>query len=101
VLTLCDELEQLEDDAVSRPAKALGEVLRSRIVRWHHAERPRHKGTSLYYKPVRPRDIERSYLQAEDTDMAAADAAHYKTLALCEATGWDRVALNPLEVQGA
>ena len=66
---------------------------------WHHSRRGRFKGTSLFYKPVTARDLRRSYLQAEDEEIAAADAEYYKGLALCRATGWHRVALNPLAVE--
>jgi hypothetical protein len=96
VPTMCDRLQQVRDDGVARRAAALGDVVRHELVRWHHAQQKRFTGTSLFYKPVTPADVTRSYLQAEDEATAAADAAHYATLALCEATGWHRVALNPL-----
>jgi len=98
VPTMCDNLQALAGDPVSAPASALGDALRSRLVRWHHAQKQNYRGTSLYYKPVKPKDVERSYLQAEDAEVAAADAAHYKTLALCQATGWHKIALNPLSI---
>jgi hypothetical protein len=45
---------------------------------------------------VRAEDLKRSYLQAEDETVARDDAASYKALALSKATGWHRIALNPL-----
>jgi hypothetical protein len=98
VPTMCDNLGALSDDLVSAPARALGDVVRERLVRWHHPQKGRHRGTSLYYKPVKPRDIERSYLQAADAETAAVDAAHYKTWALSQATGWHRIALDPFSI---
>lgn len=98
VPTLCKNLAALAGDPVSGPAAALGEVVESKLVRFHHTQKSRHRGTGLYYKPATARDLERSYLQAGDEELAAADAAHYATLGLCEATGWHRVASNPLPV---
>ena len=98
VLTMCHGLQAMDDAAVSPRAAALGEVVRSRLVQWHHAQQDRFTGTSVFYKPVKPADVKLSYLQAEDAETAAADAAHYATLALCEATGWHRIALNPFPV---
>lgn len=98
VPTMCEKLAALPGDPVSGPAAALGDVVRTKLVRFHHTQTSRHRGTSLYYKPATVRDLKRSYLQAEDEEVAAADAAHYATLGLSEATGWHRVASNPLPV---
>jgi Clostripain family len=98
VPTMCARLQKVKDDkddGVARRAATLGDVVRDQLVRWHRAQQKRFTGTSLFYKPAKPADVKRSYLQAEDEATAAADAAHYATLALCEATGWHRVALNP------
>jgi hypothetical protein len=98
VPTLCDRLQVLDQDPVAAPARALGEAVRNRLVRWHHARQGVYQGTSLYYQPVTPRDIERSYILSGNEEDAARDAEHYARLALCEATGWNRVALKPLGV---
>lgn len=98
VPTMCDRLQKVKDDGVRRHAAALGDVVRHELVRWHHTQQGRFKGSSLFYKPVKAEDVTRSYLQAEDAATAAADAAHYATLALCAATGWHRVALSPFPV---
>jgi hypothetical protein len=98
VLTMCDNLMALKGDPVTAPAKALAGVVKDRLVRWHYSQKGHHRGMSVFYKPVKPADITRSYLQAVDVDIAAADAAHYKTLALCQATGWHRIALNPFSI---
>jgi hypothetical protein len=45
---------------------------------------------------VKPRDIERSFIMSGNAEDAAKDAEYYAKLALCEATGWHRIALNPL-----
>jgi Clostripain family len=96
VPTLCDRLQALAGDPVAAPAAALGDVVRNRLVRWAHSQKDAHRGVSLYYHPVTPRDIERSFLVSADPDDAARDAVHYAQLALCEATGWNRIALKPL-----
>jgi hypothetical protein len=98
VLTMCDNLQTLGHDPVVAPAKALGEIVRNRLVRWHHSQQGRYQGTSLYYKPVTEHDLEGSYIQPADEDEAATDAKHYRTLALCHATHWDRIALHPLAI---
>jgi len=99
VPTMCESLGALGEGEVAAAARALGEVVSGRLVSWHHSRRARFKGASLFYKPVTARDLRRSYLQAEDEKIAAADAEYYKSLALCRATGWHRVALNPLAVE--
>ncbi len=96
VPTLCVRLAALKGDPVAVPAIALGRDVGSRLVCWHHSQTRHHLGTSLFYKPVRPEDLKRSYLQAEDETVANDDAASYKALALSKATGWHRIALNPL-----
>lgn len=98
VPTLCAKLASLKGDPVAAAAVALGRHVSSRLVRWHHSQTRHHLGTSLFYKPVRPDDIHRSYLQAEDEAVANDDAASYRALALSRATGWHRIALDPLPV---
>jgi hypothetical protein len=70
------------------------------VVAWHHSQKDRYRGISLYYKPVRPKDIERSYIEAGDEAEREKDAASYKVLSLSEATGWHRIALDPLTPSG-
>jgi hypothetical protein len=96
VPTMCDSLRALEGDPVAGPAAALGDVVRSRLVGWHHSQKGRFQGISLYCKPVRPRDLERSYIESGNAEDAARDAAYYEQLALSRATGWHRIALHPL-----
>jgi len=96
VLTMCETLQALGRDAVVGPARALEEVVRDRLLAWHYSRKGRHRGTALYYKPVKPADIRRSHIQAEDEEQVASDAANYTALALNQATGWHRIALNPL-----
>ena len=78
---MCERLGALEDDPVSAAARTLGSVISGRLVTWHHSRRGRFKGTSLFYKPVTARDLRRSYLQAEDEEIAAADAEIAKAAA--------------------
>ena len=96
VVTMCEQLATLVDHPVAGPASALATMLREQVVRWHHSMNDRYHGTSLFYRPVRSIDIEHSYILSSDEAEAAKDAEYYRTLALCVATGWDRVALNPL-----
>ena len=95
---MCGRLARLKGDPVAAPAVALGRVVGSRLVRWHHSQTRDHLGTSLFYKPVRADDLHRSYLQAVDETVANDDAEHYRALALSKATGWHRIALHPLPV---
>jgi hypothetical protein len=97
VLTMCDGLAKLDAPAAG-PASALATVVRDDVVHWHHTMGERYQGTSLFYRPVKPHDVKDSYILPADPDDEAQDAAYYKALALCEAAGWDRVALNPLAV---
>jgi hypothetical protein len=96
VPTLCDKLQAVDADSVSGPARALGMAVRDRLVRWHHSQKKAYQGISLYYQPVKPHDIERSFIMSGNAEDAAKDAEYYAKLALCEATGWHRIALNPL-----
>ena len=97
VPTMCEHLAALERDPVAGPARALGEVVREHVVRWHHSQKKRYRGISLFYQPVSARDRERSYIFASNAEDAAMDGAYYARLALSEATGWHRVALDPLQ----
>lgn len=93
VLTLCDSLGGLAGDAVEGPANALGEVVRSRVVKWRHFQKEGHRGISLYYKPIGP-DRKRSVVFTPSYEVQ--DDARYGALALSQATGWNRIALRPL-----
>jgi hypothetical protein len=94
VSTMCENLAKLADDPVAGPARALGELVGERLVRWHHSQRGVHRGVALFYRPVKPEHIERSHIY--DQGVATSDARHYRQLALSTATGWDRIALHPL-----
>ena len=95
VPTLCDKLQALGTDPVAGPARELGTAVRERLVRWHHSQKKSYQGISLYYQPVKPHDVERSFIMSGNAEDAAKDAEYYAKLALCEATGWHRIALNP------
>lgn len=98
VPTLCARLGALRGHPVREPAIALGRTVGSRLVRWHHSQTRHHLGTSLFYRPVRPEDVASSFLHTTDETVAREDAEHYRALALSRATGWHRIALNPLPV---
>ncbi len=97
VPTMCARLQKVKDDGLARRAAALGDVVRDRLVRWHDSQQKRFMGTSLFYKPATEAEVLRSNVQASDKATAAADAAHYRTLALCEETGWHQIALHPFQ----
>jgi len=94
VATMCEHLARLERDPVAGPARALGEVVERRLVIWHRSQRDRHRGVGLYYRPVHAADVHRSHVYKEA--LAEWDAMQYRQLALSQATGWDRIALDPL-----
>lgn len=95
VRTMCDRLQKLSRyPAVSGPARALGEVVEKRLVKWHSSRHGVHRGTALFYKPTTKRQIAHSHVY--DEGAAVKDARNYRRLALSQATGWDRIALRPL-----
>ena len=94
VPTMCDNLGKLSRDPVAAPARALGEVVERQLVKWHRSQKGHHRGIGLYYKPVTAEHVKRSILYDEGT--ASGDEGHYRQLALSQATGWDRIGLNPL-----
>jgi hypothetical protein len=94
VPTMCERLAALAGDAVAAPARALGDLVATRLVTWHRSQQGRHRGIGLFYRPVAEAQAGRSHLYS--VDAAEIDAAQYRALALCQATGWDRIALDPL-----
>ena len=94
VATMCEQLARLERDPVAGPARALGAVVERRLVTWHRSQQGRHRGVGLYYRPVHAADVRRSHVYKET--LAEWDAMQYRQLALSQATGWDRIALDPL-----
>ena len=98
VPTMCGRLAAISGDPVSKAAVALGRLVQGRFVRYHHSQTRDHLGTGLYYKPVRAAHLQASYLQAADGPVANEDAAEYRELALSKATGWHRIALDPLPI---
>jgi hypothetical protein len=94
VSTMCEHLARLDPDPVAGPARALGEVVAQRLVTWHRSQQGRHRGIGLYCRPVKAAQANRSHLYKEA--LADWDATHYRQLALSQATGWDRIALDPL-----
>jgi len=96
VPTLCDRLQELRPDPAADAADILKGEVNSTLVNLHFSKSGRHQGVSLYCKPTRPQDIELSYIQSADPKEIANDEKYYRKLALCKATGWERIALNPL-----
>ncbi len=93
---MCDNLARLGISSVAGPAVALREVVTTKLVRFLNKQKNRYRGISIYYKPVKPEDIAMSVMQIDDVEETRKDAEAYKKLALNTATGWDRLALNPL-----
>jgi hypothetical protein len=94
VLTMCDRLGALGFGPITKATDALARVVREHLVGWHHSQTKRFTGVSLYYKPINPRDLDRSIIQAW------MDERHYRKLGLVAATNWADVALHPLGSQG-
>jgi len=90
---LCEHLQHVGDERVAAAARELGEVVTTRLVSWHHAQTIHFLGTSIYYKPTRYANRSVIYNKAWEQQ----DEAGYRKLALCRATGWDRIALMPFE----
>lgn len=96
VPTLCAKLGALTGDPVALAAQRLDAAVRPGLVAWHHSQTPHHQGTALFYAPVRSDDLDASYLFTTHEPMASDDAAEYRALALSKATGWHRIAFDPL-----
>jgi len=95
VPTMCERLQEAGAGPVADAAKRLGDVVANQLVRWHHTQGKRYRGVSLYYKPATKTQQDQSCIY--DQEFFEDDAANYKQLALSVATGWDRIALNPLK----
>lgn len=96
VRTMCDNLGKLTRfPEVTGPARALREGVERRLVKWHSSQHDRHRGIALFYKPVKKRHFDRSHIFNEAT--SESDDRHYRQLALSKDTGWDRIALRPLD----
>jgi hypothetical protein len=93
---MCRNLEELVGDPVIPLAQALGEVVRNRVITSFHVSHGPFQGLVLYYKPTTAKDLQESFVQAGDERDTLSDERYYRTLALSRATGWDRIALNPL-----
>lgn len=94
VPTMCERLQATGIERVAAAAARLNEIVTTRLVRWHHTQGTSYRGTSLYYKPASQSDKDHSCIY--DEEFFEEDAANYRQLALSVATGWDRIALNPL-----
>jgi Clostripain family len=94
VPTMCDNLARLDRDPVAAPARALASVVKGQLVKWHCSQKDQHRGIGLFYRPSTAAHVKRSHLYEEGT--AEGDARQYRQLALSQATGWDRLALDPL-----
>jgi hypothetical protein len=95
VPTMCDNLQKVSSDSIVNAARAVGDVT-NRTIRLHHSQKGRFRGLSIYYKPVEKHDLERSFIQASTERDKLLDNQYYESLAMNQATGWHRVALDPL-----
>lgn len=93
VPTMCRKLGALAGDPVEAPAKALEEIVRTRLVRWHGSRGNNYHGISVYYQPTGENE-KRSCIFYPETE--AADKSRYRKLALSRASNWHRIALAPL-----
>ncbi|MGH9384777.1 MAG: clostripain-related cysteine peptidase [Vicinamibacterales bacterium] len=97
ITTMCQNLQELGRDPVARAAKRLGHVVNTQVIMEYHSRSARFRGLNIYCKPVTKADFNRSFIEASDEEDIRSDARYYKTLALSQETGWDRIAQNPLK----
>jgi hypothetical protein len=95
VLTMCRNLQET-GDPVAPLAQALADAIGDHAIDSFHVSRGPFRGLALYYKPTTRKDLNNSFVQAGDPRDRRSDERYYATLALSRATGWDRIALNPL-----
>jgi hypothetical protein len=89
VRALCDNLLAFSQIAPLRKAARSVRTALSAVSAFHHSQSNHFSGVSIYYLPVTERGLDRSFV-------APIDVETYKVLALSQATGWHRIALNPL-----
>jgi hypothetical protein len=86
---LCDNLVTFSGSGpLRRAAHALKAALPT-VSAFHHSQSNHFSGVSIYYPPVTSAGLDRSFVAPLDPQM-------YGSLALSKATGWHRIALNPL-----
>jgi hypothetical protein len=93
VPTMCRNLGAIDGDPVQAPAKALGELVRTSLVKWHGSLGTSYHGISVYYKPT-GENREKSHIFYPELE--ADDDARYRKLSLSRASSWHRIALAPL-----
>jgi Clostripain family len=93
VRSLCRNLVELKVAPLMRIAARVDKILGSDVIRAHHSQSDVFHGVSMYYKPLAPRQMRRSFIEP-------IDKRSYSALAMSEATTWIRIALNPLKGDG-
>jgi hypothetical protein len=93
---MCDNLQALSTDPVASSAATLGDVVRNNLIQWVYTHKHTYSGLSIHYRPATAAGISASFIEAASPDDLKADAEYYRNLALCRATGWDRISLAPL-----
>jgi cysteine peptidase C11 family protein len=87
--TLCSNLEKFcRVNAIRKAAQVLKSAL-PKVSAFHHSQGNHFSGVSIYYQPLTDVAVNRSFV-------APLEPAMYSTLALSQATSWDRIALDPL-----
>lgn len=94
--TMCHNLLETDDARVVEAAREVGKVVTKEVVKYSYSVHGRFHGLSIYCKPGTQKLKDRSFIEAGSDEDAEVDAAYYQTLALSQATGWDRIALDPL-----
>jgi hypothetical protein len=89
--TLCGNLASFCRIEPIRNAAAAVKAALPSVSAFHHSQGNHFSGVSIYYQPLTEAAVDRSFV-------APLEPAMYSTLALSRATGWDRVALDPLRV---
>lgn len=104
LFTLCASLRRVDTDRLGQRAIALIDAIwgpeftgdeaiarTDKLVRWHGSSSRAFHGISAYYRPTTRRQTEASAVAWYE------DSKSYQELALCAGTGWDRIALQPIE----
>jgi hypothetical protein len=92
---LCENLRRTHIDPVSALAADIAEKLKS-IVRLHHSQNDLHHGLSIFYWPPTFRHSRGTVVSEEEQfDIVSC----YRELAFSSRTGWNRLALNPLNCE--
>jgi cysteine peptidase C11 family protein len=88
---LCDNLLTSSRSGALRKAAGTLKAALPTVSAFHHSQSNHFSGVSIYYRPLTDASVDRSFV-------APLEPSMYRSLALNQATGWHRIALNPLRL---